>query len=620
MKTDQIYLGSEETAVEILSDLAIKPLIDEEDITYSGEMTLEKIADSLDFENTLVKYAKDKRASKALKNIIILMALFKASKRKLFMKVLNNSILRGSTELKYLEEVYEFMDLVYEHLGDIVYDMVKAAHQKYEINLQYLIVDATRFKVYKDEESDLIRFGYSAKKRKDLPQINLVLGVNNQQIPFFVSTHAGNTSDIEMFDSFLKKLRSKYRILNKIPCKIIIMDQGNVNEDTIKYLRWLKRYGFHFISIVRSGSINGFIRLLDKMGVNKGDLDLIYTKKISKNNVTKIYGKVIEANVYGKVSRVLVCYNPESETVKNKALDGKIRSIKEKVEQLNKQDESPDNKLSKINALIGNFNLKRAFTVIKNEKESRLELKRNKVFLFNWDDVPGKHSKRFLKFLEEDLKISWVKNTKIKKTNDNKTIKLMHKEDSITLELNKKGNKIIIETNGGETYEYTLEIEDGKLKVYGKYETDARREKFGFFALFTHRKYLSAEEIIKIYKCRDVVEKGFEALNTDFNICPINHSKDRRIETHIIFKVYGYFFVSLMRAILKGKKIDYSFGELLYTIKRGKITAGYYEHEIFKNKRLYVKRPTKMGKDLERLFRILKIKIPKYDVKLVPTL
>ena len=58
------------------------------------------------------------------------------------------------------------------------------------------------------------------------------IGVNEHQIPFFVSTHPGNTSDIEMFDEFLKTLRSKYGILNnKVNHKILIMDQGNVSKE-----------------------------------------------------------------------------------------------------------------------------------------------------------------------------------------------------------------------------------------------------------------------------------------------------------------------------------------------------------------------------------------------------
>ncbi|MEA1905874.1 MAG: hypothetical protein U9N43_03910 [Euryarchaeota archaeon] len=37
MKTDEIYIGPDEVATKILADLATRELIDETDITYSGE-------------------------------------------------------------------------------------------------------------------------------------------------------------------------------------------------------------------------------------------------------------------------------------------------------------------------------------------------------------------------------------------------------------------------------------------------------------------------------------------------------------------------------------------------------------------------------------------------------
>ncbi len=46
--------------------------------------------------------------------------------------------------------------------------------------------------------------------------------------------------------------------------------------------------------------------------------------------------------------------------------------------------------------------------------------------------------------------------------------------------------------------------------------------------------------------------------------------------------------------------------------------VGYYEHEIFKDKRLYVNRPTKMRDELAEIFRILKIGVLRYDLKLEP--
>ncbi|MEA1905654.1 MAG: hypothetical protein U9N12_01695, partial [Euryarchaeota archaeon] len=76
--------------------------------------------------------------------------------------------------------------------------------------------------------------------------------------------------------------------------------------------------------------------------------------------------------------------------------------------------------------------------------------------------------------------------------------------------------------------------------------------------------------------------------------------------------------VSILRAILKGGGVEYSFRELLYTIKSGRSVVGYYEHELWKEKHLYVNRPTKMSDELAEIFRILKIEVPQYDLKLEP--
>nr|QNO44762.1 hypothetical protein KLGCGMKP_00024 [Methanosarcinales archaeon ANME-2c ERB4] len=523
VKTKEIYIGPDEVATKILTDLATRELIDETDITYSGETILEKITNTLNFEDILIEYTGDERASRALKNVIILMTLFNESKRRLFLKRLDKSIFKNSTDIKYLEEVYGLMDLVYNRLGDIMYDLLKNAIKQHKIGLEYLMVDATRFKVYKDCETGLIRFGYSAQKRRDIPQVNLVIGVNEQQIPFFVSLHPGNTSDVAMFSDFLKTLRSKYQILNdSVSHKIIIMDQGNVNEETIKYLRWLIRYDFHFLSMVRSSSVGRFTKNLDK-----SDMKLIYTREITKNKETRIYGKIIEAKVYGRVSHVLVCYNQDVERTKNTSLGRRVEIVKQKVSSLNKKGGSLDGKRDAVKSLVAKHSLKRAIEVIKNEVDGVIEL------------------------------------------------------------------------------------------VVDKEDLDSRRKKFGFFALFTHCDMTPAE-MIKVYKSRDLVEKGFQELNSDFSVCPIRHSEDRRIETHTIFTVYGYFFVSILRAILKSGGLEYSFRELLYTIKSGRSVVGYYEHELFKEKRLYVNRPIKMSDELAEIFRILKIGVPRYDVKLEP--
>ena len=47
---------------------------------------------------------------------------------------------------------------------------------------------------------------------------------------------------------------------------------------------------------------------------------------------------------------------------------------------------------------------------------------------------------------------------------------------------------------------------------------------------------------------------------------------------------------------------------------------GFFEHELLENKRLHIMRPVNPGKKLEKIFKTLRIKTPKYEVKeCIPT-
>ncbi len=516
VRSSYIYLGPIVDALKILADLQIKPLIDENEISCSGEIVLGKIANSVSMSKVLEKYTGDKRVAEALMNIIILRALFPESKRKLVQVRMEHSILKYSTDMRYFEEVYQFMDEIYDNLGDVTYDLIKNALKKYRLDLKYLIIDATRIKVWKDKETGLVRFGYSSgNELKNLPQVNLVLGLNSQQIPLFANTYPGNTSDVKMFEDFIHRINTRYRSLTqKVKDKFVIFDQGNVNEDNIEYLRTFKKDGIHFVSMVRTNSTPRFIKEIDK-----SSMPLIYSSEKSKNEITCIYGALNDCDVYGKRSRVLVCYNPDLMNQLCQTMDRRVAEVKQTV--------TDGESLEDVLKLISKYNLKRA-----------------------------------LKPIEED----------------------------------------------------------GKLKLeVNETEITARKEHYGFFTLFTDHLGLSAEEIIAIYKSRNLVEEGFRSLKSDSKIDPVYHSKDMRIETHTVLVVAGYLLTSLLRAILNSNGMEYSFGGLKDTIKSGNAVEGFYEHEKLRN-RLYIHRPVKPTADLEAIFRELKIKVPTFDVKeVIPT-
>ena len=516
IKSSYIYLGPINEALKILAELQIKPLKNEKEVSYSGEMILGSIANSINFSKVLEKYTNDKRIADALNNIIILRTLFPVSKRKLIKIRLEHSILKESTDMKYFEEVYEFMDILYRNMGDIMNDAITNASKIYHLDLHQLIIDATRIKIWKDKETDLIRFGYCSKnERKGSPQVNLILGVNNQHVPLFSDTYPGNTQDIKMFGDFIDRINTRYHELTShIKEKFVIFDQGNVNQDNIDYLQELQKTGVYFVSMVKTSSSGKFIKKVDKSA-----LPVIYSKDKSKNLITKIHGKIMDEEVYERKSRVLVCHNPDIMELKCKILDRKVEHIKKMVRDGESQDD--------IKMQISKYHLKKALGIIKKDK-----------------------------------------NTEVK-------------------------------------------INDEVL--------EARKNRYGFFVLFTNHQGLSAKELINIYKSRDIVEQGFRALKSDLEIDPVYHSRDDRIETHIVMVVFGYLLMSLLNAALNERKISYSFGELKELIRSGNAVEGLYENEMMK-KKLKLWRPIKLSDELEEIFKKLMIKIPGFDVKeCIPT-
>ncbi len=89
-----------------------------------------------------------------------------------------------------------------------------------------------------------------------------------------------------------------------------------------------------------------------------------------------------------------------------------------------------------------------------------------KEYLFSLDDVPGNDSERLLKYLVDDLKMDWVKNAKVNKSDNGNDIIITDGKNSSIFKLNKKENKVNLEINGGKNYEYILKEENGNLNIY----------------------------------------------------------------------------------------------------------------------------------------------------------
>ena len=121
-------------------------------------------------------------------------------------------------------------------------------------------------------------------------------------------------------------------------------------------------------------------------------------------------------------------------------------------------------KLSKAMLLYNMQKLNYITTTQHKEVLERPQKEKNKNYLFRWDDIPGKDNVRLLNYLVK-IKINWVKNAEIKKSDDGKTITVTKEKNSIRFKLEKK-DKVTLKIDSGKTRKYILKKERGKLNVY----------------------------------------------------------------------------------------------------------------------------------------------------------
>lgn len=85
-------------------------------------------------------------------------------------------------------------------------------------------------------------------------------------------------------------------------------------------------------------------------------------------------------------------------------------------------------------------------------------------YLFNWDEIPGKDTERFIEYLIHNYGVNWVRIAKIEKSES--SLNVFTENNSLSLRLNNEKTKAILEIDGSKVQEFVLKMETGKLKIY----------------------------------------------------------------------------------------------------------------------------------------------------------
>lgn len=89
------------------------------------------------------------------------------------------------------------------------------------------------------------------------------------------------------------------------------------------------------------------------------------------------------------------------------------------------------------------------------------------LYLFNWDEIPGKDNDRFIKHLEDNYNVDVTVKTNIPKSKNNNSINVSSGDNFIKLVLN--NTKIVdLTTNNNQKYTFISKREGDDLKIYSK--------------------------------------------------------------------------------------------------------------------------------------------------------
>jgi len=100
------------------------------------------------------------------------------------------------------------------------------------------------------------------------------------------------------------------------------------------------------------------------------------------------------------------------------------------------------------------------------------------MFLFSWDNVPGKDNGKLLEYLEQKYGVDWVRTAKIEKINNNE-IRIATEKNSLSLRLNNENTKVTLTINKVATDEFIVKTENSKLNIYKDIEHEKKEIRQG---------------------------------------------------------------------------------------------------------------------------------------------
>jgi Transposase DDE domain len=142
-----------------------------------------------------------------------------------------------------LQHMYRTVGWLAGVRGELEKDLFLKDRDLFSQTLDLVFIDTTSTYIYRSEQTELRRRGYSRDRMADCPQVIICLAVDPRGWPIAWDLLPGNTADTTAFVAMIKKLRERFRIGRAI----VVADRGMISKDTIRLLTEHAELPFDFI-------------------------------------------------------------------------------------------------------------------------------------------------------------------------------------------------------------------------------------------------------------------------------------------------------------------------------------------------------------------------------------
>jgi transposase len=211
-----------------------------------------------------------------------------------------------------LHQMYRTAGWLYEVREELERALFFRDRDLFTQELDLVFLDTTSTYIYRDEETEFCRRGYSRDHRPDLPQIVLCVAVDRHGWPVAWEVFPGNTADKEAFVKVIDVLRTRFKIRRVM----VVADRGMISKDTIELLEGHAEAPFDFILGCRM----------------RKDLDIAghLLHRVTDFDYVADNLAVAERTLEGK--RYVVCYNEEEAKKDATAREAILAALQEKLE------------------------------------------------------------------------------------------------------------------------------------------------------------------------------------------------------------------------------------------------------------------------------------------------